>query len=134
MREEGRVLEETGAADLALAEHPSRRVLSHEVHARPYAVLHAPVRASHLAVATGESLADRPHLDELCARLGVEGPPAGADFFSCDCGGFSLRWERHTEFSTYTVFRTGAFARGGGVGHDVVFPSSRSPSMPTLSA
>lgn len=94
-----------------MREHPLRQVLTNEVHARPYEQLKAPVRASHLAVASGEhSLkADRSHLQELCVRLGAEPPSAAANHFSRDFGTFRLRWERHTEFSTYTVLRFDAF-------------------------
>ncbi|MBF0304716.1 MAG: DUF3422 domain-containing protein [Alphaproteobacteria bacterium] len=87
--------------------HPLRERLAAEVHARPYELLTAPVRASHLALVTGEALrdADRLALDALCARFGVAPPPAGANYFSLESGPFRLRWERHTEFSTYTLFR-----------------------------
>lgn len=97
----------------ALREHGLRRALANEVHARPYEVLQAPIRASHLAVVTGEGSQDREpvHLLDLCARFGVDGPTAGAVHFGCTLGesGLRLRWERHTEFSTYTFHRSDAF-------------------------
>ncbi len=94
-----------------LVEHPLRRVLADEVHARPYEALRAPVRASHLALATGEGAygTDRAHVEALCSRSGIAPPPAGAIHFSADFGDFRLRWERHTEFSTYTFYRGGPF-------------------------
>ncbi len=94
-----------------LVEHPLRRQLADEVHARPYEALRPPVRASHLAVATGESAygADRAHVEALCRRCGIDPPASGAIFFSADFGDFRLRWERHTEFSTYTFYRRGPF-------------------------
>lgn len=95
-----------------LREHAWRHSLTNEVHARPYELLRAPVRASHLAVATGENKlnADRAHLLELCALYAVAPPAADAIHFSRDFStgagpGFRLRWERHTEFSTYTFLR-----------------------------
>ncbi len=94
-----------------LAEHPLRRTLADEVHARPYEPLRPPVRASHLAVATGEGphAIERAHLQRLCARLGVVPPTSDGNHFACDFGAFRLRWERHTEFSTYTFYRSGGF-------------------------
>ncbi len=90
-----------------LPEHPQRRALHDEVHARPYELLRPPVRASHVAVHVGEGRAEaaRAHVAALCARMGMEPPPAEATHFSRDCGGFRLRWEQHTEFVTYTLFR-----------------------------
>lgn len=92
-------------------DHPLRYALSNEVHARPFAVLNAPVRGSHLALFTGETggEAERAHLADLCARHAVNPPAPDANHFSADFGAFRLKWERHTEFSTYTVFRHGRF-------------------------
>ena len=36
-------------------EHPQRRILAGEVHARPYEILTAPVRATRLAVVTADA-------------------------------------------------------------------------------
>lgn len=94
-----------------LSDHPQRVLLNNEVHARPYERLTAPVRASYLALLTGIETADeeRDHIKALCARNGVNPPAAGADHFSNDLGIFRLRWERHTEFSTYTFIHAAPF-------------------------
>jgi uncharacterized membrane-anchored protein len=99
------------ASPLLPAEHPLRRSLADEVHARPYEPLRGPVHASHLAFATGEGAdaAELAHLGALCRRYGVEAPPAGVNHFAADFDGLRLRWERHTEFSTYTFYRDGGF-------------------------
>ncbi|HEY7609177.1 MAG TPA: DUF3422 domain-containing protein [Alphaproteobacteria bacterium] len=88
-------------------DHPLRRVLHDEVHARPYEALTAPTRATHLAFLSGEgaAAAERAHVAALCARFGAA-LPGEAAFVSLDLGSFRLRWERHTEFSTYTFFRS----------------------------
>ncbi|HYE00002.1 MAG TPA: DUF3422 domain-containing protein [Alphaproteobacteria bacterium] len=93
-------------------DHPWRELLTNEVHARPSAALRAPLRASHLAFLTGETAADsdRAHLAALCRRVGAPPPSPGENHHDVDGGTFRLRWERHTEFSTYTVFRAGGFA------------------------
>jgi uncharacterized membrane-anchored protein len=94
-----------------LRTHPLRDRLVNEVHARPTMALEAPQSASHLAVVTGEHAASEihGHLVLLCERHGVVPPTAGVDYFITDLGALQLRWERHTEFVTYTFFR-----RGGG--------------------
>lgn len=96
---------------MALQDHGQRLELNDEVHARPHPMLAPPVRASHLALLTGEGgeQAERAKLAELCARFGAAGPSVGANFFTADLGAFALRWERHTEFSTYTFLNRDPF-------------------------
>jgi uncharacterized membrane-anchored protein len=102
-------------------EHPLRRRLSNEVHARPFALLSAPERASHLAILTGEGTdADRRHLEALCARYGVEAPGADANHVLLDFGDFRVKWERHTEFCTYTFFRGGPLPESDPFGESAV--------------
>ena len=94
-----------------LRDHHFRQALTSEVHARPYALLKSPERASHLAVLSGEGggAGDRAHLAELCATSGLAPPAPGANHFAGDFGEFRLKWERHTEFSSYTFFRRESF-------------------------
>lgn len=96
---------------LSLAEHPLRLALANEVHARPYEILTPPIRASHLALAGGEGSVeeDRTHLIDLLDRFGVQPPALGTNHFSCVLGELRLRWERHTEFSTWTFYRFDPF-------------------------
>ena len=95
-------------------QHDARHSLTNELHARPYQTLTAPARAIHFAVVTGEtpdaSAADRAHLAALCRRYGVNPPDTGMKHLNADFGAFQLKWERHTEFVTYTFF----VAEGGG--------------------
>ena len=97
---------------LALREHAQRRTLAGEIHARPFDVLAAPLRASHLALVQADGSAERAHLADLLAAHGAEMPAPETSYFSRDLGGFRLRWERHSEFSTYTVMRLDPFAGG----------------------
>jgi uncharacterized membrane-anchored protein len=92
-------------------EHPLRMSLVNETHARPFLALVAPIRASHLAMMSGEGGAaeDRAHLVALCERYGVGHPPEGANHYVAAFDGFSLKWERHTEFCTWTFLRAGGF-------------------------
>jgi len=92
--------------------HPQRVELNDEVHARPYQALQAPQRASYLAMLAepGERERECAHVAELCSRHGCRPPPSDARYYVADCGAFRLRWERHGEFSSYTVFAAGAGA------------------------
>ena len=87
-----------------LKDYELRQELADEVHARPFMLLHPPERATHLALVTDEHAADadRAQVAALCERYGVSPPPEDASFFLAEFPDFRLRWERHTEFSTYT--------------------------------
>jgi len=90
-------------------DHPERRHLIAELHARPFASLTPPERVTHLALLTGEGSAgtDLAHLTRLCERHGIASPEAGAHHALLDFGAFRLKWECHTEFTTYTIFQSG---------------------------
>lgn len=90
-------------------DHPQRARLTREVHARPFAPLQPPERATHLALFTGEdaSAADEADFAELCRHFGAEPPATGAKHALYSFPEFRVKWERHTEFATYTFFRRG---------------------------
>jgi uncharacterized membrane-anchored protein len=87
--------------------HPLREVLHNEVHARPYERLAAPLSLSHLALLTppGQT-ASREHLHALLRARHLPLPAEDASHLSLDIGGVHLRWEQHTEFQTYTFWRS----------------------------
>lgn len=87
--------------------HSEREALTLELHDRPFRPMAAPLRVSHLAIATGERDGEREHAQfaALCRRYGKAEPAAGAKHFTVDLGPFTVKWERHTEFSTYTLLR-----------------------------
>lgn len=91
-----------------LRDHPLRHILSAELHARPYARLVAPLRATHLVLHSGEGAAeaDRAQVAALCARFDVAPPGQSESHLTVDLGPLHLKWERHTEFSTYTFFQS----------------------------
>ncbi|MBI2312775.1 MAG: DUF3422 domain-containing protein [Betaproteobacteria bacterium] len=94
-----------------LPDHPQRHSLSNEVHARPFMVLVPPERVSHLALVWEDGgEADREQLEALCRRFNAAGPRSTENHFVADLGPFRLKWERHTEFSTYTFMVHGPFA------------------------
>ncbi len=90
-------------------DHPQRRALADEAHARPPEPLQGPSRATHVAllVEHDHRELERTHLATLCQRFGVLPPAAGATHFSAALGGLRIKWERHGEFSGYTVFADG---------------------------
>lgn len=94
---------------MASPDHPLRAALTAEVHARPFATLRTPARITHIAMLSGEggSAADRAHLDALLDQFGRPRPAKDANHLFQDFGGFRLKWERHTEFCTWTVFVDG---------------------------
>ncbi|GHD60009.1 hypothetical protein GCM10017083_45520 [Thalassobaculum fulvum] len=87
--------------------HSEREALTLELHDRPFRPMTAPLRVSQLAIATGERGGERDHAQfaALCRRYGKAEPAAGAKHFTVDLGPFTVKWERHTEFSTYTLLR-----------------------------
>ncbi|HJV24155.1 MAG TPA: DUF3422 domain-containing protein [Aromatoleum sp.] len=88
--------------------HPLRLTLAAEIHSRPFMAIGAPARISHLAVHDDEGCERHEHLlGSLCARFGVAGPKAGAQHFVHDFGHFRIKWERHSEFSTFTFVEPG---------------------------
>src|SRR4051812_15941347 len=89
--------------------HPDREAVVNELHARPFADVRPPVRVSHLAFLSAEEDAerDREHLASLCTRLGAVPPAVGARHHMADFGPVAVKWERHTEFSSYTFLRPG---------------------------
>jgi uncharacterized membrane-anchored protein len=84
--------------------HPLRGRVLGEVHARPFAPVETPRRILHFAFMTDEEAAarDREALAALCDSLGVPGPAAGAKHHRAVFSGSLLRWESHSEFTTYT--------------------------------
>jgi uncharacterized membrane-anchored protein len=96
-----------------LADHPLRYPLTNELHARPFAQLGAPGRAMFLAIkqpddAAGRDAAgDRAHLIDFLDRHGGAHPAPDASHHSADFGRFRLKWERHTEFVSYTLYEEG---------------------------
>jgi uncharacterized membrane-anchored protein len=99
-------------------DHPLRSELNNEVHARPSESLSAPVRLSYLALASPSEAREEEwqHVLALAETYGVDVGAHRANHFSADFGAFSLRWERHGEFTRYTFW-------AGGVGDPFASPA-----------
>ena len=94
-------------------QHDARLALANELHARPFPELTAPCRAVQIAFKQPKNAAerdpeqDRAHLRDLLDRHGAPHPAPGADHWMGRLGRADLKWERHTEFVTVTLFLPG---------------------------
>lgn len=90
-------------------DHPLRYGLVNELHARPSPRLGAPATVVYLAfketdrASTRDRRRDDAHLAALVARHGGPRPDPDANHYSGKLGRHRLRWERHTEFVSYTA-------------------------------
>src|SRR5688500_4261211 len=92
------------AGGARLLAHPLRAAILGEIHARPFTPIETPRRILHFAFETGpeSALADREALSAFCVERGAS-PPAVIDkHHRIALGGAALRWEQHSEFTTYT--------------------------------
>ncbi|MBL8498358.1 DUF3422 domain-containing protein [Nitrosomonas sp. JL21] len=96
---------------LRVPEYPERVELHTELNSVAYELLTPPFQLSHLVLMSERDRVEqeRQLVGELCAHYSVDPPSAHESDFSADFGEFRLRWERHTEYSTYTVYRAKAF-------------------------
>jgi uncharacterized membrane-anchored protein len=93
-----------GGNGARLTAHPLRAAVLGEVHARPFTPIETPRRVLHFAFETtaerGE--ADRAALATFCASRGLATPLASSKHHRVLLGATALRWEQHSEFTTYT--------------------------------
>ncbi|PSJ16815.1 DUF3422 family protein [Nitrosomonas supralitoralis] len=97
---------------LNFPEYPERQELHAELNAVAYEFLAPPFELSHLVLLSerGWIEQERKLISELCVRYGINPPNTHENDFSANFGEFRLRWERHTEYSTYTVYRAKPFS------------------------
>lgn len=96
-----------------IQDHELRYALANELHARPFPALNPPCFGAYLAIkrptdaAGRDKAADVAHLHALLDRFGAPHPAEGDNHFFGQIGKFTLKWEQHTEFVTYTIFGDG---------------------------
>lgn len=89
-----------------MREHPQRYALVNELHARPHLELRAPARASFFAVVRDENpAADFEHLLNYCRRYGLPQPAPDAKHHTARTDEVTLKWESHTEFTSWLFLR-----------------------------
>jgi len=89
--------------------HPLRAPIAAEIHSRPPIRLEAPERITHLGI-YGRNEPEKDQtigvqtqlLNDLCIHYGVTPPTTEAKYFFHDFGRFRLKWEGHSEFSSFT--------------------------------
>ncbi|MBF6990317.1 MULTISPECIES: DUF3422 family protein [Cupriavidus] len=87
-----------------LVDHPLRASLVAELHARPFLRLSGSVSLTHYAIYSDEDPAIHEYLVRtLCEQTGMALPTDGVTHHAVQSPfGWHLKWERHTEFSTFT--------------------------------
>lgn len=98
-------------SDLWLRNHPQRDLLEKELQQRFFKALSAPCRICHFMLTlNGSSRSAEFQLMQQRARLyGIELQEGDTDL-ELQLGTIQLRWERHSEFSTYSFIHPGASA------------------------
>ena len=93
--------------------HPLRAPLAADIHSRPPIRLEAPERITHLAIYGRNEIEKNQTvgvqtqlLADFCIHYGVTPPIAEAKYFFHDFGRFRLKWEGHSEFSSFTFVST----------------------------
>ena len=98
---------------LGFAANHQRPAALGEVHSRPYPLISAPRLLIQLAFFTEAGfVVDHAVLSDLSRAAGVSPPDKSARHHVLNYGTGTLRWERHTEFSTYLY--EGPLSNGNG--------------------
>ena len=121
---------------MPIEDHPQRYALVNELHARPFPSLEVPCHAVYLAIkqpvaaASRDRAADRAQLVGLLDRHGGPHPAPDASHYTGTIGHHDLKWENHTEFTTYSAFRKGIAERPFDPARAEVFPDDWLARMP----
>ena len=88
-------------------QYPGRVILHNEIHARPPVAVRAPLAISHLVQVcdAAQREASRAHLAELLRRHQLPQLDENCTHTRMDLDAYSIRWELHTEFVTWTFMR-----------------------------
>ncbi|MCF8475108.1 MAG: DUF3422 domain-containing protein [Emcibacter sp.] len=91
-------------------QHPERVVLNNEVHSRPFVPVNSPARCTHIAMLHDTDVSingEWEYIQQLCHHFGLSIAAEPSPHLIIDFKTFILKWERHTEFSSYTFIRGG---------------------------
>lgn len=103
--------ESLGKELFGLSEYQQRQVLYAELNTVAYELLAAPAQLSHLVLISDRQWVDKERklVGDLCKHYDVNSPNDHSNDYSIDLGELRFRWERHTEYSTYTFYCEGPF-------------------------
>lgn len=87
-----------------LTPHPLRSSVLSELHARPFTAISVPTRVLHFGFDTSGARAqsDRANLADFCTKRALQAPSPSEKHHRAMFGSTVLRWEQHSEFTTYT--------------------------------
>ena len=87
------------------ADDPQRAQLHNEVHARPTARIRTPALVTYVALLNAgvDREAEHAHLRSLPGQQGLGLESLQGNFLRLRCEGYTLKWERHTEFTRYSI-------------------------------
>lgn len=104
--------QEETSTEMKFTEHEDRGAVLAELHLRPFQAFATPERFHHFAfvIAPNDGVREQAAFSALCAELGVAPPGSHARFHVVHIGEWTLRWELHAEFASYT-WNTGEGAR-----------------------
>lgn len=90
-----------------IQQHPLREHLNNEFHARAPIPVSAPALVSHLAFKHDgvSAQSERDNVLRLCQTSTCRFIENSSAHLMFDAGTFQMRWELHTEYSSYTFFR-----------------------------
>jgi len=96
---------------LGLSEYAEREMLHSELNAEVYELINIPSQLSQLVLLSDRQQTNRERelVIQLCEHFGVKILNNAFDQLSVELGDFRLRWERHTEYSTYIFYRDESF-------------------------
>ncbi|WP_068306612.1 DUF3422 family protein [Pararhodobacter sp. CCB-MM2] len=112
-----------------LHDHPLRYALTNELHARPSPVIPVPSTAVFMALKPAQDAVardrgrDRAHLFDLLDRHGAAHPAPDATHHAAEVGRHGLKWENHTEVTTWMAFSDGLTERPFDPASFDVFPT-----------
>jgi hypothetical protein len=89
------------------ADDAQRIVLHDEIHARPSATLRLPALVIYVAVLNKnvDKTSELTHLQKLPSKEVFQPNMIKGNFLQLQCADYKVIWERHTEFTRYTIFQ-----------------------------
>jgi len=87
------------------ADDVQRVVLHDEIHTRPSATFKLPALIVYVAVLNKgvSSASELAHLQQLPSQIDLQPKMMKGNFLQLQCGHYKVIWERHTEFTRYTI-------------------------------